>query len=64
MSVSEFAVSVKLKRSLELLRNSGKTITEIAYESGFSSQSYYTRCFKDQFKISPSEYIKQNRKAV
>ena len=64
MSVSEFVISVKLKKSLELLRKSGKTITEIAYESGFSSQSYYTRCFKDQFKISPSEYIKQNRKAV
>lgn len=64
MSVSEFMISVKLKNSLELLRSSGKTITEIAYESGFSSQSYYTRCFKDQFKISPTEYVKQNRMAV
>ncbi len=61
MSVSEFVISIKLKKSLELLRNSGKTITEIAYESGFSSQSYYTRCFKEQFKISPSDYVKQNR---
>lgn len=64
MSVSEFVISVKLKKSLEYLRNSGKSITEIAYESGFSSQSYYTRCFKDQLKISPSDYIKQNRKTV
>lgn len=62
LSISEFVVSVKLKKSLEFLRNSGKTITEIAYESGFSSQSYYTRCFKNKFKISPSDYIKQNRK--
>jgi len=61
MSVSEFVISVKLKKSLEYLRGSGKTITEIAYESGFSSQSYYTRCFKDQFKISPSDYLKQYR---
>jgi len=64
MSVSEFVISVKLKSSLELLRTSGKTITEIAYESGFSSQSYYTRCFKDQFKISPSDYIKQTREKI
>ncbi len=62
MSVSEFVISVKLKKSLEHLRTSGKTITEIAYEAGFSSQSYYTRCFKEQFKISPSEYIKQQRR--
>ncbi|NQU55371.1 MAG: response regulator [Bacteroidetes bacterium] len=61
MSVSEFVISIKLKKSLEYLRKSGKTITEIAYESGFSSQSYYTRCFKYQFKISPSDYIKQYR---
>ena len=62
MSVSEFATSVKLKKSLELLRNSGKTISEIAYETGFSSPSYYTRCFKNQFKMSPSEYIQLNSK--
>lgn len=61
MSVSEFVIVVKLKKSLELLRNSGKTIAEIAYEVGFSSPSYYTRCFRDQFKMSPTEYV-QNRK--
>lgn len=62
MSVSEFVASVKLKKSLELLRNSGKTISEIAYKTGFSSPSYYTRCFKDQFKMSPSEYMQIYRK--
>lgn len=56
MSVSEFVVSVKLKRSLNLLRNSGKTIAEIAYEVGFANPSYYAKCFKDQFKLLPSEY--------
>ncbi|MFY9153216.1 MAG: DNA-binding response regulator, partial [Prolixibacteraceae bacterium] len=61
MSVSEFVIVVKLKKSLELLRNSGKTIAEIAYEVGFSSPSYFTRCFRDQFKMSPTEYI-QNKK--
>lgn len=61
MSVSEFVIVVKLKKSLELLRNSGKTIAEIAYEVGFSSPSYFTRCFRDQFKMSPTEYM-QNKK--
>lgn len=60
MSVSEFVNSVKLKKSLDLLANSGKTIAEIAYEVGFTSPSYFTKCFKDQFKVSPSEYMQKN----
>ncbi|MFB6343500.1 substrate-binding domain-containing protein [Saccharicrinis sp. FJH62] len=58
MSVSEFVRSVKLKLSLNLIKTSGKTISEIAYEVGFSSPSYFTKCFKDQFGISPSEFEK------
>jgi YesN/AraC family two-component response regulator len=61
MSVSEFVTSVKLKKSLDLLVNSGKTIAEIAYEVGFTSPSYYTNCFKKQFNLSPSEYIQKKR---
>lgn len=59
MSVSEFVRSVKLKLSLNLIKTSGKTMAEIAYEVGFSSPSYFTKCFKDQFGISPSEYAKR-----
>ncbi|MCY1721559.1 substrate-binding domain-containing protein [Prolixibacteraceae bacterium Z1-6] len=58
MSVSEFVRSVKLKQSLNLIKTSGKSISEIAYEVGFSSPSYFTRCFKKQFGISPSEFAK------
>jgi len=61
MSVSEFVRSVKLRLSLELIKNSGKSISEIAYEVGFSSPSYYTRCFRDHFKMSPTDYM-QNKK--
>ncbi len=59
MSVSEFANSVKLRLSLELLKNSGNSISQIAYEVGFSSPSYFTKCFKEQFGISPSDYAKK-----
>ncbi|HKJ42787.1 MAG TPA: substrate-binding domain-containing protein [Sunxiuqinia sp.] len=60
LSVSEFVTSIKLKKSLDLLANSGKSIAEIAYEVGFTSPSYFTKCFKDQFEMSPSEYIQKN----
>lgn len=59
MSVSEFVRSVKLRLSLELIINSGKSIAEIAYEVGFSSPSYFTKCFKEQFGVSPSEFAKK-----
>ena len=62
MSVSEYITSVKLRKSLDLLVNSGKTIAEIAYEVGFTSPSYYTNCFKKQFNLSPSEYIQKKRR--
>ncbi len=62
LSVSEFVTSVKLKRSLELLRNSGKSVAEIAYEVGFSSPSYFTRCFRERFKLSPTEYSARDQR--
>ena len=62
LSVSEFVTSVKLKKSLDLLVNSGETIAEVAYEVGFSSPSYFTSCFKKQFNLTPSGYIQDKRK--
>lgn len=59
MSVSEFVRSVKLKLSLNLIKTSGKSISEIAYEVGFSSPSYFTKSFKEQFGMSPSDYSKK-----
>jgi AraC-like DNA-binding protein len=37
------------------------TISEIAYQTGFSSASYFTRCFKDQYGKAPSEYLVNNK---
>ncbi len=56
LSVSEFVTQTKLKQSLTLIKNTDSTIAEIAYKVGFSTPSYFTKCFKDHFKISPSDY--------
>jgi len=32
------------------------SVNEIAYEVGFNTPSYFTRCFKQQYGIAPSEY--------
>lgn len=59
LSVSEFVRNIKLKKAAVLLVESGKTVAEIAYDMGFSSPSYFSKCFKDLFKVTPSEYIQQ-----
>lgn len=60
LSVSEFVRNIKLKKAAEILRESGKTIAEVAYETGFSSPSYFSKCFKDLYTISPTEFVQKN----
>ncbi len=45
----------RLKRAQQLLQAGGRTISEIAYEVGFSSPSYFTKCYKDHFGVPPTE---------
>lgn len=53
-----YIINLKLKRSKELLLENKYTITEIAYMLGFSSIHYFSRAFKQQFNLTPSEYSK------
>lgn len=48
----------RLKRGHQLLADSSLTISEIAYRVGFSSPSYFTKCYKDMFGKSPTDVQK------
>jgi len=52
--------SVRLQRAKVLLLENPDRIVDIALQTGFYSPSYFSKCFKEQFGISPSEYIKRN----
>jgi signal transduction histidine kinase/ligand-binding sensor domain-containing protein/DNA-binding response OmpR family regulator len=52
----EFIRSIRLKRAAQLLEKSGMSVAEIAYEVGFNSPKNFTKSFKDEFKILPSQY--------
>jgi YesN/AraC family two-component response regulator len=58
-TVHEFIRSIKLKRAVQLLKEKRMTITEIAYEVGFNDLTYFARCFRQQYKKSPSEFISE-----
>jgi transcriptional regulator GlxA family with amidase domain len=45
----------RLNRSKVLLETTDKNVSEVAYEVGFTAPSYFTKCFKDEFGISPSD---------
>lgn len=54
----ELIRTFRLKRAASLLKQKFGNIAEIAYEVGFSNPAYFTECFRKQFGVSPSEYIK------
>eukprot|EP01029_Cantina_marsupialis_P030800 TRINITY_DN846_c1_g2_i6.p1 TRINITY_DN846_c1_g2~~TRINITY_DN846_c1_g2_i6.p1 ORF type:complete len:883 (-),score=63.43 TRINITY_DN846_c1_g2_i6:426-3074(-) len=56
LSPNELIRFVRLRKSTQLLIEEKQSVNEIAYEVGFNSPSYFTRCFKQQFGIAPSEY--------
>jgi transcriptional regulator GlxA family with amidase domain len=48
----------RLKEAEKLLYKTEKTIAKIAYDRGFSSPSYFTKCIKEYVNESPSERVK------
>jgi DNA-binding response OmpR family regulator len=52
----EFIRIMRLKRAAQLLRQSQKTIAEIAYEVGFNSPKIFAKHFKEEFGDTPSQY--------
>jgi len=55
---NDFIRTIRLKQAAHNLIESDKNISEVAFEVGFSSPKYFRECFKKQFGVSPSEYIK------
>lgn len=61
MSVNEFVRKIKMKKSSELLSSGEYTISEVSDLTGFSSVAYFRQCFKDEYGVAPTEYLKQQK---
>ena len=61
MSANEFIRKVKMRNGVRLLLSERYSISEISYMTGFSSVAYFRQCFKNEFGMSPSEYLKQKK---
>lgn len=51
---------LRLRNSLKALKNNHKTVSEIAYDLGFNSPTYFTRVFRNRYQVVPTSYAKLN----
>lgn len=59
LSANEFIREYRIKKAALLLRETDMNVTEILYTIGFSNRSYFSKCFKQTFEMSPKEYAKK-----
>ena len=56
MTPNAYIRKFRMDKSKDLLTNSNLTISEIAYKTGFSSAFYFSKCFKETYGMSPSQF--------
>lgn len=58
-SATEFIRKMRLERASRLLREGKHSVSEVAYQVGFESLSYFSKSFQEEFGTSPSEYTRK-----
>ena len=57
-SPHHFMLDLRMDKALALLTQKNNNIAEIAYQTGFNSPSYFTKCFTEKFGCTPSHFAK------
>ena len=60
LSVSQLISQIRLKRSMEMLRKSSLNVSEVSHQVGFSSTSYFIKCFREYYGYPPGEVGKRD----
>ena len=58
-SVSQFIRQIRLENAMEMLKENDQTVSEVSYEVGFGSTSYFIKCFHDHYGYPPGEVSKR-----
>lgn len=56
---TEFMRTIRLRRAAELLLEGRQSVTEISYATGFTSVSYFSRCFRTMYGVPPTQFLKE-----
>lgn len=60
LSVTEFIKNIRLKKAAELLKTGEFNISEVAYQTGFNDPKYFSKCFRQEFNMAPSDFSKEH----
>ncbi len=60
ISVNELIRKLRLQRAAQLLQQNWAPVSQVAYEVGFSNLSYFSKVFREEFGVLPSEYSLKN----
>ncbi|MFV8326262.1 chromate resistance protein ChrB domain-containing protein [Flavobacterium sp. ZS1P14] len=63
LNFGDYVRKLRIEKAITLIQNSTYSLTEIAYMTGFSDQSHFTRIFKQSTGKNPSSYRKSTRKS-
>lgn len=58
----EFIRKIRLQHAAQILEKSQLTVAEVAYKVGFNNRKYFTKYFKEEYKILPSQYAESRQK--
>ena len=57
---NEYIRNLRLELAARMLRRGGNLISEVCYNVGFNSPSYFAKCFKEKYGVLPAEYARRN----
>ena len=61
-TTSDFVNLIRIKKAVELIKKENYLFNEVAFHVGFSSQSYFTKCFKKVYNSTPKDYFAKPEK--
>jgi len=61
LSPNEYIRYCRLQKAAQMLLHNTGNIAEVAYDVGFNNPSYFSKCFKEQFGVNPSDYQKEDQ---
>jgi TolB-like protein/AraC-like DNA-binding protein/Tfp pilus assembly protein PilF len=64
LSASQFIRQVRLRKAMTLLKQTALSVSEISYQVGFGSTSYFIKCFREHFGYPPGEAVKKESEAA
>ena len=57
LSPVEFIRVIRLEKAAEMLKTSNYSVKEVCFKTGFNNPSYFIKCFREHFKLTPNAYM-------